>query len=49
MKAMAITISQRGLPKRRIVGIFASTADAVIRALDLLGEQVGAIKVEVLQ
>lgn len=35
-----ITIRQRGLPARRIVGLFASTADALIHTLELLGDTV---------
>jgi hypothetical protein len=49
MKAMLITIRRRGLPARRMVGIFAHTVDAVIQGLDVLGEQRGAVTVEVLK
>ncbi|MBS3998222.1 MAG: hypothetical protein KGZ67_12995 [Hydrogenophaga sp.] len=45
---MAITISRRGMPARRIVGVFAHTVDAVLRGLDLLDGAPGAISVEVL-
>jgi hypothetical protein len=50
MKPIAITIRQRGLPVRRIVGLFASTADAVIHTLEALGD-LGrcSISAEVLQ
>lgn len=48
MKAMLIIIRRRGLPARRMVGLFANTVDAIIQGLDLLGEQRGAVSVEVL-
>lgn len=48
MKAMLITIRRRGLPARRMVGIFSHTADAIIQGMDLLGEQRGAVSVKVL-
>ena len=38
MLPIVITIRQRGLPARRIVGLFATTTDAVIHALELLGD-----------
>jgi hypothetical protein len=38
MRPIVITIRQRGLPARRIVGVFASTADAVIHTLEALGD-----------
>ena len=38
MRAVVITIRRRGAPARRWVGIFASTADAIVHALDTLGE-----------
>lgn len=49
MRPIVITIRQRGLPARRIVGLFASTADAVIHTLETLGDTVrGSISAEVL-
>lgn len=38
--AIVITIRRRGHPARRIVGVFASAADAVIHTLELLGDTV---------
>lgn len=38
MKPIAVTVRQRGLPARRIVGLFASTTDAVIHTLETLGD-----------
>ena len=40
MIPIVITIRQRGLPARRIVGLFACTADAVIHTLGALGDTV---------
>lgn len=40
MTAIVITIRRRGHPARRIVGMFASAADAVIHTLELLGDTV---------
>lgn len=49
MMPIVITIRQRGLPARRIVGLFASTADAVIHTLEALGDTVrGSITAQVL-
>ena len=49
MKPIVITIRQRGLPARRIVGLFASTADAVIHTLEALGDTVrGSVSAQVL-
>ena len=49
MKCIVITIRQRGLPARRILGLFASTADAVIHTLEALGDTVrGSISAQVL-
>lgn len=49
MKPIVITIRRRGFPARRVVGLFASTADAVIHMLETLGENVsGSISAEVL-
>lgn len=40
MHSIVITIRRRGYPARRIVGVFASAADAVIHTLELLGDNV---------
>lgn len=49
MRAIVITIRQRGLPARRIVGVFASTTDAVIHTLETLGDTVhGSISAKAL-
>ena len=40
MTPIVITIRRRGHPARRIVGLFASTADAVIHILEKLGDNV---------
>lgn len=52
MKAIAITIRQRGLPERRIVGVFSGTSAAIVAALDLLeaegATEVGRISTQVL-
>lgn len=49
MRPILITIRQRGVPARRIVGLFATTADAVIHTLEALGDTVrGSISAEVL-
>lgn len=49
MRPIVITIRQRGLPARRIVGVFASTTDAVIHTLEALGDTArGSITARVL-
>lgn len=49
MTPILITIRQRGVPARRIVGLFASTTDAVIHTLEQLGDSLrGSISAEVL-
>lgn len=45
MKAIVVTIRRRGLPARRFVGIYPSTADAVIAALELAGDQGGPVSI----
>ena len=49
MRPIVITIRQRGLPARRIVDLFATTADAVIHTLEQLGDTVrGSISAKAL-
>ena len=49
MKVVIVTIRRRGVPDRRLVGLFASTADAVIHTLEQLGDTVrGSISAQVL-
>ena len=45
MKAILVTIRRRGLPARRYVGIYPSTADAVLAAIDMAGDQSGPVSI----
>lgn len=45
MKAILITIRRRGMPARRYVGIYPSTADAVLAAIDMAGDQGGPVSI----
>lgn len=45
MKAILVTIRRRGLPARRYVGIYPSTADAVLAAIDMAGDQGGPVSI----
>jgi hypothetical protein len=38
MQRIVITLRRRGQPARRWVGLFATTADALIHTLDALGD-----------
>lgn len=38
MLPIVITIRRRGFPARRIVGLFRTTADAIVHTLDALGD-----------
>lgn len=48
MKQIVITIRRRGVPARRIVGLYRSTTDAVIHGIDLAGDEPCSIRAEVL-
>lgn len=39
MKRITVTIARKGLPRQRFTGLFPSTADAIISALDIAGEE----------
>lgn len=45
MKAILITIRLRGMPARRHVGIYPSTAEAVLAAIDMAGDQGGPVSI----
>jgi len=45
MKAIVITIRRRGMPARRYVGIYPSTSDAVIAAIDATGYEGGPVSI----
>lgn len=47
MKRITVTISRKGLPRQRITGLFASTADAVISAMEIAGAQPCSISAKV--
>lgn len=49
MKRITITIRPKGLPVRRITGLFASTTDAALFAIEQLGEQAGSVSAKVAQ
>jgi hypothetical protein len=46
MLTVLITIRRRGAPARRIVGIFATTADAIIHLMDTVGDSLAGCKVQ---
>ena len=46
-RAITITIRPTGLPGYRITGLFASTTDAAIFALEQLGERQGSVSAKV--
>jgi hypothetical protein len=45
MLTIHITISRRGMPARRITGLFASSADAVISTMDTLGHTLAGARI----
>ena len=45
MKTVLITIRRRGLPARRIVGLFRTTADAIVNTLDTLGDSLAGSRI----
>ena len=45
MKVVIVTIRRRGVPSRRLVGIYPSTTDAVIAAIDAAGEEGGPVSI----
>lgn len=45
MKVVIVTIRRPGLPARRIVGIYPSTVDAIINAIDVMGTEPGAVSI----
>jgi hypothetical protein len=47
MKRITITISRPGAPRQRITGLFASTADAIISALEHAGTEPFSISAKV--
>lgn len=47
MKSITVTISRKGLPRQRFTGLFRSTADAVIAAIDMAGDQPCSISAKV--
>jgi hypothetical protein len=47
MKRITITISRKGLPRQRFTGLFASTADAIISALEIAGTEPCSISAKV--
>lgn len=47
MKRITITIRPAGLPAYRITGLFPSTTDAALFAIDQLGDRGGSISAKV--
>lgn len=47
MKRIAITIKRPGLPAQRITGLYPSTTDAVLSAMDLVGDEACSISARV--
>lgn len=47
MKRITVTISRKGLPRQRITGLLARTADAIISAMDHAGAQPCSISAKV--
>jgi len=47
MKRITITIRPAGLPAYRIIGLFPSTTDAALFAIDQLGDRAGSISAKV--
>ena len=50
MLSIVITIRRRGVPARRVVGIWPSTTDAVLAGIDMAGNEGGpaSVRAEVL-
>lgn len=47
MKRITVTIRRKGQPSQRITGLFASTTDAIISAMEIAGAQPCSISAKV--
>lgn len=47
MKRITVTIKRAGLPRQRLTGLFASTADAIIFGIGLAGDEPCSVSAKV--